>query len=87
MDVFAPGVNVKSVGITSTTATNVLSGTSMASPHVAGLAAYLMGLENITDIDAVATRIQSLANSTNASVRANVRLTTSLIASNGAINA
>lgn len=86
VDVFAPGVNVKSVGITSTTATDVLSGTSMASPHVAGLAAYLMGLENITDIDAVATRIKSLAGATSSKVRANARLTTSLIASNGASN-
>ncbi|CAN8100839.1 unnamed protein product [Discula destructiva] len=83
VDVFAPGVSVQSVGITSRTATNVLSGTSMASPHVAGLAAYLMALENITNIDAVADRIMGLAGSTNASVRHNMRLTTSLIAFNG----
>jgi len=42
VDVFDPGVNIKSAWRTSNTATAVLSGTSMASPHVAGqVALYL----------------------------------------------
>jgi subtilisin family serine protease len=42
LDIFAPGSSITSAWYTSTTATNTISGTSMATPHVVGAAALVL---------------------------------------------
>jgi cerevisin len=48
-DIFAPGLNIQSTWIGSKTAINTISGTSMASPHIAGLLAYYLSLQPASD--------------------------------------
>jgi len=48
-DIFAPGLNILSTWIGSKYAVNTISGTSMASPHIAGLLAYMLSLQPSKD--------------------------------------
>jgi len=48
-DIFAPGLNILSTWIGSNYSVNTISGTSMASPHIAGLLAYLLSLQPSKD--------------------------------------
>ncbi len=57
VDIFAPGSFITSAWIGSTTATNTISGTSMAAPHVAGAAAVYLGLNPTATPAQVATAL------------------------------
>jgi cerevisin len=50
-DIFAPGLSIQSTWIGSKYAVNTISGTSMASPHIAGLLAYYLSLQPSSDSD------------------------------------
>ncbi|KAI1167115.1 subtilase [Nemania serpens] len=81
VDIAAPGVNVLSSWIGSNTATNTISGTSMSTPHVAGLALYLIALEGLSTPAAVTARIKALG--TAGKIKSNPSGTVNLIAYNG----
>ena len=62
VDIFAPGTGITSSWIDTDTATNTISGTSMATPHVAGAAALIVAANpGITPANVAATM---MANST-----------------------
>ncbi|POS84915.1 hypothetical protein EPUL_003113, partial [Erysiphe pulchra] len=83
IDIFAPGVKVESVGIKNDFAVKVLNGTSMASPHIAGLALYLISKEpELNTPQKVIARMLEMARSTDAEVEGNAAGTTTLIAYN-----
>jgi len=59
--VFAPGTNIRSAWIGSNTATNTISGTSMACPHIAGLSATILSASSSMTPSALKSRITSTA--------------------------
>ncbi|KAK0385676.1 hypothetical protein NLU13_6853 [Sarocladium strictum] len=81
VDIFAPGVSILSAWIGGNSATNSISGTSMATPHVAGLAVYLQSLENLSTPAAVTNRIKSLG--TSARITGTLNGSPNLLAYNG----
>jgi subtilisin family serine protease len=60
IDLFAPGVGITSDWYTSTTATNTISGTSMATPHVAGVAALFLQTDPSASPATVSSAVLSL---------------------------
>ncbi|PBK68565.1 peptidase 1 [Armillaria solidipes] len=81
VDIFAPGQYITSSWIGGTTRTNNISGTSMATPHISGLVAYLIGLNGNQSPAAISSLIKSLGIS---GVLSNIPSgTVNLLANNG----
>lgn len=57
LDLFAPGSSITSSWSTSDTATNTISGTSMATPHVTGVAALVLSAYPTESVSSIMTRI------------------------------
>ncbi|KAF9522565.1 serine proteinase [Crepidotus variabilis] len=61
VDIFAPGQDVISAWNTNDTATNRISGTSMATPHIAGLIAYVVARDGNDTPAAISAKLQNQA--------------------------
>jgi len=60
-DIFAPGTSITAAWINNDSSTNTISGTSMASPHVAGIAALLVGESGSMSVAQVKSALTSNA--------------------------
>ena len=85
-DIFAPGSSITSAWYTSDTATNTISGTSMAAPHVAGVAALYLhqnGYQSPSTVWAAIRDSATLNKITSAGSGSPNRLVYSLLTSSG----
>ncbi|WWC67952.1 uncharacterized protein I206_101871 [Kwoniella pini CBS 10737] len=57
VDIFAPGLNIFSTWIGGNQTTNTISGTSMASPHICGLLAYLVSIHGTETFNLLAADV------------------------------
>ncbi|KAG0313102.1 hypothetical protein BGZ99_009082 [Dissophora globulifera] len=61
VEIFGPGVDIVSAGITGPSAEATLSGTSMASPHVAGVAALYLSMGGINSAQELYNKLSDTA--------------------------
>jgi subtilisin family serine protease len=81
IDIFAPGAKVLSAGVASDDAEIAFTGTSMASPHVAGLVLYAMSVDKISGVETITERL--LENGTPDVIKGDLRESVNLLANNG----
>jgi subtilisin family serine protease len=84
VDILAPGTSVESTWPGNLT--EILSGTSMATPHITGLAAYLLGLGGSIPTDPVALCSYIASTALSGVISGVVNGTVNLLANNGASN-
>ncbi|KAF9420704.1 hypothetical protein BGZ76_004058, partial [Entomortierella beljakovae] len=61
VEIFGPGVDITSAWIGSSSATNTISGTSMATPHVVGVAALYLSFNSLPTAQSVFDKLTSTA--------------------------
>ncbi|KAI1297109.1 hypothetical protein EDD11_007233 [Mortierella claussenii] len=61
VEIFGPGVGITSAWIGSTSATNTISGTSMATPHVVGVAALYLSFNSLPTAQSLFDKLTSTA--------------------------
>jgi len=61
MDIIAPGYSITSTWNASIYSTNTISGTSMSSPHVAGVIAKILSENNLQSVDEVKKKLMDFA--------------------------
>ncbi|KAF9174428.1 hypothetical protein BGX20_011317 [Mortierella sp. AD010] len=83
VEIFAPGVGITSSWIGSYTATNTISGTSMATPHVVGVAALYLSFNSLPTAQSVFDKLISTA--TTGKIRGNLKGSPNKLVFNGAI--
>ncbi|KAF9288481.1 hypothetical protein BGZ68_000186 [Mortierella alpina] len=83
VEIFAPGVGITSAWIGSTSATNTISGTSMATPHVVGVAALYLSFNSLPTAASVFNKLTSSA--TPGKITGNLKGSPNRLLFNGAV--
>ncbi|KAF5010345.1 hypothetical protein FDECE_3496 [Fusarium decemcellulare] len=81
LDIFGPGTGVLSAWYTSNSATNTISGTSMATPHIVGLALYGISVNGVSGVSGVTNWLKTTA--TSGKISGSLRSSPNLIGNNG----
>lgn len=80
LDIFGPGTNIKSAWIRNDNDVNTISGTSMATPHIVGLALYAISVDGITGVKEITEHL--LSSATKGVVKGDLHGSVNLLANN-----